>query len=423
MPAQRPPTELRRNLRACVLDGSGVMVMVGAGETYFPALALALGMGEVEAGLVATIPMLLGGALQLVSPWAVERLGSLRRWVILTCTAQALSFAPLVALALAGHCSVPLLYGFVALYWASGFAAGPAWTTWIETLVPRRIFARFFGYRTALLYAAFLVTVLGCGVALQAAREHDVVLPAFAVILAVAGLARLFSVRMLLAQTEPVAIPPGMRHLSMRELAGRLRTTDGGRFLAFLLVAQTSIQVAQPFVSPYLLERMRMPYWAFAVLASIPLAVRIVAAGLLGRVAHARGPRSLMWIGMAAMVPASALWLVPGGFWWVAFVQVVVGIAFTAYELGTWLVWVDAIPAAERTSVLTTYFFWNSVAVVAGSIVGSMLLASGALCAGGYGAVFLVSAVLRLAALALFGRSAPRAAPATVGPAPSILSE
>src|SRR5262249_54123491 len=72
---------LRKNLRNSMSDGAAFSVMVGTGETYFPAFVLAMGMGEIAAGLVASIPILVGAILQMVSPAAVVKLGSNRRWV------------------------------------------------------------------------------------------------------------------------------------------------------------------------------------------------------------------------------------------------------------------------------------------------------------------------------------------------------
>lgn len=56
--------------------------MVGCGETYLPAFALAAGFGPVAAGLVATIPLLAGAIAQLITPLAVVRLGTNRGWVV-----------------------------------------------------------------------------------------------------------------------------------------------------------------------------------------------------------------------------------------------------------------------------------------------------------------------------------------------------
>jgi len=91
---------LRADLSAMVWDGVAFGAMVGLGETYLPAFALALGHGAVTAGLVASLPMLCGALIQLVTPAAVGLLDSHRRWVVLCATLQALSFLPLVAGAL-----------------------------------------------------------------------------------------------------------------------------------------------------------------------------------------------------------------------------------------------------------------------------------------------------------------------------------
>src|SRR5262245_19494775 len=93
----------RRDLQSILGDGLTYNVMVGIGETYLPAFALALGLGEVVAGLMATLPMLAGAAMQLATPWAIRRVGSHRIWVVGCACAQAVSFLPLMAIALAGH--------------------------------------------------------------------------------------------------------------------------------------------------------------------------------------------------------------------------------------------------------------------------------------------------------------------------------
>jgi cyanate permease len=93
MPSIEPaPLHRERDLRAITADGVFFSVMVGLREAYVPAFALAAGLGEVVAGLVASVPMLAGAVLQLVTPVAVRRLGSYRRWIVICARLQALSF-------------------------------------------------------------------------------------------------------------------------------------------------------------------------------------------------------------------------------------------------------------------------------------------------------------------------------------------
>lgn len=107
---------LRRDLQSSSADAVSFSLMVGAGETYIPAFALALGASDVVAGLVSSAPLLTGAVLQLVSPLAVLRLGSHRRWVVLCARIQAASFAPLIVGAALGALPLVGLFGAVSLY-------------------------------------------------------------------------------------------------------------------------------------------------------------------------------------------------------------------------------------------------------------------------------------------------------------------
>ena len=66
-----PRTGLRRDLWISTADASAYSVMVGCGEHYIPAFALALGFGPVATGLTASAPLFVGAVLQLVTPLAV----------------------------------------------------------------------------------------------------------------------------------------------------------------------------------------------------------------------------------------------------------------------------------------------------------------------------------------------------------------
>lgn len=78
-----PHRSLRKDLVAGHAEGAAAGGMTGLGETYLPAFALAVGLGEITAGLVASLPLLVGGLMQTFSPLAIRRLGSHKRWVLL----------------------------------------------------------------------------------------------------------------------------------------------------------------------------------------------------------------------------------------------------------------------------------------------------------------------------------------------------
>ena len=186
-------------------DGVAFSAMVGPGETYVPAFALAVGLGGVGSDLVAMLPMLASACLQMVTPAAVRWLGSYRRWVVLCTRLRALSFVPLIIGATLGK--VGLLWVGVATvaYWAFGISTSPAWNAWVTSLVPLKMRARFFARRTRSGQAALLGGLLAGGIALEHGRSHGVELSVFAALFAAAMMSRFVSSGFLAARVRTIS--------------------------------------------------------------------------------------------------------------------------------------------------------------------------------------------------------------------------
>jgi MFS family permease len=396
---------LRRDLRAIVGDGVAFSVMVGAGESYIAAFALAAGLGEITAGLVATLPMLVGAAFQLVTPAGVRWLGSSRRWVVLCASAQAASFAPLVVAALYGEISRPVLFLAAAAYWGFGMATGPAWNTWVTQIVPRQIRSRFFAARSRWAQAAVLAGLLAGGLALQTGSRAERPLAIFAALFTTALLARAVSARFLASQSEPEAALPAPRPISVRGLRATLRDPAHGRLLAYLIWVQLAVQISAPYFTPFMLGPLKLSYAEYAVLIGIPFIARIFTLPALGGVAHRSGSRRVLWIAAFGIVPLPSLWLVSQNFVWLMAVQVASGIAWGAYELASLLVFFDHVDERERTSVLSLFNLAAAIAVVIGAGCGALLFRWLGPELQGYAVLFLISSSLRVAGLFYLRRS------------------
>jgi MFS family permease len=391
---------LERDLAAIMGDGAAFSLMVGVGETYFAAFALAVGLGEVAAGLLASLPILAGAVLQLVTPSAVRRLGSHRRWVVLCARLQALTFLPLVLAAIAGQISLPALFLIAALYWGFGMGTGPAWNTWVGVLVPRSLRTHYFARRTRVQQAALLGGLLLGGAILHGADLRGYPLWGFAAIFALGGLCRLASAVFIARQSEPASLqaPPQTGPL---EVLARARGAGGGGLLVYMLALQTGVHVAAPFFTPYMLTELELPYDRYMLLVAASLLAKIAALPLLGRLARRYGARRLLWLGAVGVVPLAGMWIFLSGFAPLLVLQMFAGAAWGAYELATVLLVFDHIPAADRTTLLTLFNLANALAMLAGAALGGVLL--GALGHGptGYFAIFAVSSVARAGALLL----------------------
>lgn len=395
---------LRRNLLLSTSEAGAYGAMVGMGETYLPAFALALGMGEVTSGIVASAPMLVGGLLQTVSPWAIARLGSYKSWIVCSAAVQGLSLVPLVIAAYFGSLSPAALLLIASLYWAGGLAAGPAWNAWIGHLVPAGVRFRFFAKRTRV---AQLLTLSGFvigGVLLQFA-SGSWVLEAFAIIFAVACVFRFASVGLLVAHQESTAARQLVTRLAADQATPRCVTTRRGmRLITYLVAVQGMVQISGPYFTPYMIKQLHFDYASYVVLVATAFIAKALASTLWGNVASRRGPRFLLWLGGIAIVPLASLWTLSESFAWVMCVQVLSGTFWAAYELGFFLMFFESLPAARRARMLTIYNLANTCAWCSGALIGGAILSAMGPSLQTYWTIFALSSCGRLAALLLLFR-------------------
>jgi MFS family permease len=262
---RRPPrVSPRQDLAASIGDAASYSVMVGIGETYFAAFALALGTGETFAGLVATMPMMLGSVLQLATPWALRRCGSYRTWVVLCASLQAAALLamPIAALFLARTAAVWVMVA-ASLYWAASQATGPAWNTWIEEIIPKRVRANFFACRARTSQVCVLLGFVAGGLALQAGQSsgplaghaHGWLLAAFAAIFLIGSACRFLSAGFLSRQSEPSRGKYHTRSVSLGQLFSVTNSDVGGRLVLYLLAVQVAVQISGPYFTPFMLAQ------------------------------------------------------------------------------------------------------------------------------------------------------------------------
>jgi MFS family permease len=402
----RAPTA-RRDMRLSTGEGWLFCVMVGVGETYFVAFALALGLGEVVSGLVASVPMLIGAVLQLATPMIVRRLGSLRKAMTLYSAVQAASFLPLLLGIATGRMPAWALFAAVGLYWTVNLGQGPVWSTWITSLIPRRVRASYFATRSRILQTGVLLGLIAGGLTLDRTAGGDGSVRAFAWLFALAFVCRAVGSRMLAMHSEPEPLPRTYRLVGMRELLGRWRTGADVNLLVFLLAAQLAQQIAAPFFTPFVLERRGFEYWQFMVVVAAVIAGKFAMLGTIGRLARRIGPRRVLWIGAIGTVPTALLWLAADSFPKLVVAQLAAGTVWATYEMGALLLQWEAIREHERTSMLATFNLLNGCVVVTGSLIGATLLGVIGPHSGGYAAIFTAAAGLRLLVVPLLLRVKP----------------
>ncbi len=407
-----PRSSLRRDLLVSTIDAMAFSVMVGCGETYFSAFALALGLGPVAAGMVASVPILVGALLQLAAPLAVAKIGSNRRWVIACTVVQALCFVPMIWWAIRGHARLWELVVAASLYWSAGMAGVPAWTAWMATLVPDQLRTPYFANRNRLGQFAVFLGFMVSGLVLQWGEARESLLAAFAAMFVVAGVARLVSTACLCACREPqlprpdaaatrAAVPLAQRVTgALRGMAGR----RSGPIVAYLCCFVFGTQMAAPYFTPYMLRELGFSYHAFMLVFGTSFLAKALLLPTIGRLASRVGPLRLIWLSSLAIVPLALLWLPSSNVAYLCGVQVLAGACWAAYELAVMLIFFQEVEADERTGVVTIYNLGVAVATVAGAATGGLILRSLGETWQAYATVFAVSCLARLAVTPILRR-------------------
>lgn len=397
-----PSVQLRRNMLASTSDGAAYGVMVGVGETFLPAFALAVGLGEVTAGIVGSVPLMAGGLLQMVTLWALSRGFSQKWWVVLAAALQSLAFIPLMWAAYQGSVSGPVLLAIASFYWAAGLASGPAWNSWIERIIPKQMRANYFAKRTRASQLATLVGFVAGGLLLQYGRQGGWVLLAFAGLFAVAFASRLVSAIMLALHSTgefTVRAPAINRIDDPVELVNAARSFSGKHLLIYLVLVQGAVQISGPYFTPYMLKHLNLSYLAFTGLVAVAFVAKVVSLAAWGQLARRRGAGWLLTVGGTAIVPLSGLWIVSQNIYWLIFIQTINGVAWAAYELGLFLMFFEALPVQNRVKMLTLYNFANTSAWCIGATVGACLLSYWGTTVNAYYGLFALSAAGRTLAV------------------------
>jgi MFS family permease len=390
---------LRRDLVACTGDGMTYSFMVGTGETYFAVFALALAADDQTSGLIVALPPLVGATAQLFAPALAARVKSPSRWIQGCALLQVASFIPMIVGALVGALPMWVFFVVAGIYWTAALGAAGVWNTWIGLCFPASVRPRYFGIRSRLCQACILAGLLVAALILQPTSGTPWALWGFAALFTIAAASRAASIPYLKRQRDPVSWPEHRPVPLWHFLSNFWHRTDA-RLVALMLAMQVAVQFGQPFLNPFLVKQLGVSPALYLGLIGTSFLAKSLALPFLGSIAKTRSAGTLLSCGALGTTCMILPWVyvdsVPGMF----AIQAVSGVAQGAWELATFLLFLETIPAEERTSLMSGFYFLNSLAMAAGGLAGSMLLGATP-DAATYATVFWTSTGLRVGALLL----------------------
>lgn len=367
--------EKENSLRLSLLDAFLYSLMIGVGETYLPAYSLSVGMGETFAGLLATLPLVSGAVLQLFTPHGLQKLKTHKNWVVASATMQALTFVPLVYFTLTSAPNFWMLFLVLTLYWASGFAAGPAWNYWMGRLVQVEQGSVYLAKRAQISQFGILLGLMLGGVALHNKVGFGPFTSVFSILFVLAFISRLASSLLLSKQHYQKEWSESAPKIGIRQSWKIFwRNPIKRKFFLLLIPFQASVFITAPFVPPYMLAKAKMDYGTFMVAVAALFIGKVLSLEVVNRLKGKISGQRLFLVGAMTIAPLPMAWAFSIDHYYIFFLQFISGMAWACVEVGLSMIFFNELAEDEKVPVVTFYNFINSMAIIIGTFVGGRIL-------------------------------------------------
>ncbi|MFN7824624.1 MAG: MFS transporter [Pseudobdellovibrionaceae bacterium] len=368
--------------------------MVGAGESYLPAFALNQGLTEVQAGYFVTLPLMIGALIQMITPWGIAYVKSLKNWVVGAASLQAVAFLPLLFLSFQDSSPSWVMFLLASIYWGAGFAAGPPWNSWMSQLISPEETSGFFATRLRVSQMGIMAGLFLGGVALHFGTQFEITTLVFSGLFIVAFVFRASSA-LLLSQKDYDhtwhVVSAGFKETVALFLADK----QYRKFFGFLFIFFSTIFISSPFVNPYFLEKVKLDYFSYMLSLGALFVGKIAVLPFAGNLVEKWGIKRVFFLGVIGISPLPGFWFLSQDLWYLVFLQALSGAFWSIFEVSLALVFFKQVDVRFKISALTFYNLFYALAIAVGSLIGGFFLHQMEESWEGYFTIFILGAVLR----------------------------
>ncbi len=372
--------ERARGLRMVFYDGVFSQVMgTLTGGAFIVAFVLALGGSNMVVALLAAAGPLTQ-LLQIPAVFLIERL-RYRKAVVVTFSLMArLLWLPIAALPWFAPVEwrLTLLVALVFGYFALGTISGLAFNSWMHDLIPHARLGDVYSKRLAVGTAVSAALSLVAGLLADQWKGLEPPAMIYSVYLVVGAVAGLIGVSYLYRTPEPRMSAARPVRLSM--LLQPLSDLNFRSLLVFLGVWAFAVNLAAPFFTVYMLQRMGLSMTAVLVLSVLSQLVNVMAYRIWGRLADRfsnkavlleSGPLvilvGLAWPMMSLAESAWAMWALLIG------IHVLSGMSTAGVNLCTANIALKLAPQGQATAYLAVNAVISGIAATLAPLLGGLL--------------------------------------------------
>ena len=389
-------------LKFSTAEGMAYGAVMGFGDNYIVAFAVALQTSNFLIGILCSVPGFLSSLAQLWDVALIRRFKSRKSLVLVFAFLQGLMFLPMLGLTFFPSASDGWwLVLFTTIYSISSALTSPIWGSIMAEVVPDHLRGRYFSLRGALSTLSNTICVMAAGIFMTFLAHKA--LWGFAILFGAAFLARMVSCGLL---TKLFEMPPKLQPQNQSKAGNFTRglwSTNLGRYMLFLFSMSFAVNIASPYFAVYQLHDLKLSYFTFAALGTASSIATLLTISRWGRVADRIGNLKVM-LAASALVPlVPLLWLISTNLIFLGIVQAFSGLAWAGFNLCSVNYLYDATATENRTRYLAYFNCGNGLAAGLGALLGGYIVTHlPALMGYQVLSIFLISGVLRGAASIIF---------------------
>jgi MFS family permease len=394
-----PTPAQAKGMRMFWWDGLFAGVPVALLLQYLPLFAVAYGANNGEVGLMASGAGLGATLAFLPGAWLSGLWRRRKTFVVLT--SGLLSRAPFIGYVLIpfvadGEVALRLIILLAMLQAFLTSLGMPAWTSLAADIVPLSIRGRYFAWREFIYGAGGMVAAPAAGLMVALWGKPEGWQGVWLLALAASALSVSFFSRI---PEEPRPRPPQGAPASLPWHATILGDANFLIFGGTVFLWNISLYAAAPFFNVYLVKNLGASEAWVGGLAAVASAFGLVGQTMFGRLLDARGSRWLMAVCGLFIPLLPWAWYVIDAPWQIIFINMVGGVAWAGYILGSFNFLLIVSPPEQRRYYVASYHTLVFLSTAAGPLIGGVIAQSHSI-----KALFVISGAGRLLAHVLFLR-------------------
>lgn len=356
--------------------------MLGCGEHYLLAFAIALGAPSFAVGILATFPLFVGALSQYLAIVFLDKPHPIKKTVVGCTSLQALSWLVILSALLVPPpwSPVALLLAY-SLYHFFGNFNQPVWNAWMGELVPSTSRGDYFGRRNRYKAMFQLLAFVVAGLILH----YQPFAPSFARLpgpfagpltgfVVIFGIAMGFRIWSAYFQTRMDEVKldylQQSEHFSLWDFIRATPRSNFARYVIFVGLLLLATNIASPFFTIYQLRDLKFTYLEYMISLGVVFLFQFIAFQNWGRVADRFGNLRVTKVTAYLVSLLPLLWLLSTNYYYILFLQALSGIFWSGFNLCTVNFLFDAVAPEKRTRCVAYYNVIANGGILIGALLG-----------------------------------------------------